>query len=82
MYSLKIDGNEIALTNEMRYIRMQSNGAYGLCGKQEADGVAADNKVYHFDSDIDTVEYFDGQAAIEEILTDTETTFAILKGEI
>ena len=81
MYSLKKDGNEITIVNEMHYIRMQKNGAYGLCDKQEAEGVAADNTVYLYDGDIDTVDYFDGKAVIDEILADTETTFAILRGE-
>lgn len=65
MYSLKKDGNEIALANEMHYIRMQENGAYGLCGKREADGVAADGAVYHFGKDIDTVDFVDGVAEME-----------------
>lgn len=65
MYILKKDEAEIALVNEMRYIRMQDNGAYGLCDKREAEGVAADNKVYHFGTDVDTVEYVDGVAELE-----------------
>ena len=80
MYRLKKDGHEIALANEMRYIRMQDNGAYGLCGKQEADGVAADNTVYHFGKDIDTVDFVDGVAAIDEAVADTEAAFDILQG--
>jgi hypothetical protein len=65
MYSLKKDGNEIALANTMHYIRMQENGAYGLCDKREADGVAADNTVYLFGKDIDTVDFVDGVAELE-----------------
>ena len=65
MYSLKKDGNEIALANTMHYIRMQENGAYGLCGKLEADGVAADGAVYHVGKDIDTVDFVDGVAELE-----------------
>lgn len=65
MYSLKKDGNEIAMANEMHYVRMQENGSYGLCGKLEADGVAADGAVYHFGKDIDTVDYVDGVAEME-----------------
>lgn len=80
MYRLKKDGNEIALANTMHYIRMQENGAYGLCGKLEADGVAADNTVYLFGSDIDTVDFVDGVAAIDEAMADTEAAFAILQG--
>ena len=81
MYSLKKDGNEITIVNEMHYIRMQENGAYGLCDKQKAEGVAADNIVYLFDKDIDTIEYFDGEAIINEAISDTKTTFSILRGE-
>lgn len=80
MYRLKKDGNEIALANTMHYIRMQENGAYGLCGKQKADGVAADGAVYHFGSDIDTIDFVDGVAAIDEAIADTEAAFAILQG--
>ena len=65
MYRLTKDGSEIALANTMHYIRMQENGAYGLCGKQEADGVAADGAVYHFGSDIDTIDFVDGVAEME-----------------
>lgn len=65
MYSLKKNGNEIALTNDMHYIRMQDNGVYGLCDRQKADGVVADGAVYHFSTDIDTVEYVDGVAEME-----------------
>ena len=82
MYSLKKDGNEIALANTMHYIRMQSNGAYGLCGKLEADGVAADNTVYIFGSDIDTIDFVDGVEAIDEAIADTEAAFAILQGVV
>lgn len=80
MYRLKKDGNEIALANTMHYIRMQGNGAYGLCGKQKADGVAADGAVYHFGSDIDTIDFVDGVAEIDEAIADTEAAFAILQG--
>lgn len=80
MYSLKKDGKGIALANEMHYIRMQENGAYGLCGKLEAEGVAADNTVYLFGSDIDTIDFVDGVAAIDEAIADTEAAFAILQG--
>lgn len=65
MYRLTKDGKGIALANTMHYIRMQENGAYGLCGKLEADGVAADGAVYHFGKDIDTVDFVDGVAELE-----------------
>ena len=78
MYRLKKDGNEIALANTMHYIRMQDNGAYGLCGKQEADGVAADNTVYLFGKDIDTVDFVDGVAELTEA---NEIMNIILEGE-
>ena len=81
MYRLMKEEKEIALANTMHYIRMQENGAYGLCGKHEAEGVAADNKVYLFNQDIDTIEYFDGKAVINEAINDNETAFAILRGE-
>jgi hypothetical protein len=65
MYRLMKEEKEIALANEMHYIRMQENGAYGLCDKREADGVAADGAVYHFGKDIDTVDFVDGVAELE-----------------
>ena len=80
MYRLKKDGKGIAMANTMHYIRMQENGAYGLCGKQEADGVAADGAVYHFGSDVDTIDFVDGVAAIDEAIADTEAAFASLQG--
>ena len=80
MYRLKKDGKGIAMANTMHYIRMQENGAYGLCGKQEADGVAADGAVYHFGSDVDTIDFVDGVAAIDEAIADTEAAFTILQG--
>lgn len=80
MYRLTKDGKGIALANEMHYIRMQENGAYGLCDKREADGLAADNTVYLFGTDIDQVDYVDGVAAIDEAIADTEAAFAILQG--
>jgi hypothetical protein len=80
MYRLMKEEKEIALANEMHYIRMQENGAYGLCDKREADGVAADNTVYILGSDIDTIDFVDGVAAIDEAIADTEAAFAILQG--
>ena len=80
MYRLTKDGKGIALANTMHYIRMQENGTYGLCGKLEADGVADDNTVYLFGGDIDTIDFVDGVAAIDEAIADTEAAFAILQG--
>lgn len=80
MYRLTKDGKGIALANTMHYIRMQENEAYGLCSKLEADGVSADGAVYHFGSDIDTIDFVDGVAAIDEAIADTEAAFAILQG--
>lgn len=82
MYSLKKNENEIAKANTIRYICMQENGCYGLCDKNKADGISADNTVYLFDKDIDTIEYFDGGAMISEAVNDTETVFSILRGDI
>lgn len=65
MYRLMKEENEIALANTMHYIRMQENGAYGLCDKRKADGVAADNTVYLFGKDIDTVDFVDGVSELE-----------------
>lgn len=78
MYILRKDGNEIARANALHYIRMQSNGAYGLCDKRNADGVAADSVVYHFGRDIDAVEFVDGVAELKEA---TEIINIILGGD-
>ena len=80
MYILKKEEIEVTRANRLHYIRMQENGAYGLCDKRKADGVAADNTVYHFGKDIDQVDYVDGVAAIDEAIADTEAAFAILQG--
>lgn len=79
MYRLTKDGNEIALVNTMNYIHKQTNGVYGLCNKSVADGVVADNTVYHFGSDIDSVEYVDGA---DEIKKQAEEALSILRGEV
>lgn len=65
MYRLKKNGAEVALVNEMQFVRMQDNGAYGSSGQLQADGVAADNQVFLFPGDVDTVEYVDGAAELE-----------------
>lgn len=75
MYRLTKDGKGIALANTMHYIRMQENGAYGLCDRRKADGVAADNTAYLFGTDIDQVDYVDGVAELEilNIILEGET---------
>lgn len=65
MYILKKEEIEVTRANRLHFIRMQENGAYGLCDKRKADGVAADNTVYLFGSDIDTVDFVDGVAEME-----------------
>lgn len=65
MYRLKKGENEIALANQMNYIRLQENGVWALCGKMEADGVVADGTVYRLGEEIDNVETFDGVERME-----------------
>lgn len=49
MYRLMHNGAMIALGENLRYIRMQENGSYGFCPREEAQGVAVDSKPYHLD---------------------------------
>lgn len=49
MYRLMHNGAMIALGENLRYIRMQENGSYGFCPREEAQGVAMDSKPYHID---------------------------------
>ena len=65
MYRLKKAENEIALANQMNYIRLQENGVWALCGKMEAGGVVADGTVYRLGEEIDNIETFDGVERME-----------------
>lgn len=47
MYKVTKDNQILALVDEPTYVRMQSNGCYGLCELPEAQGIALDGTVYH-----------------------------------
>lgn len=47
MYTIIKDGLEIGIVEQPTYIRMQDNGAYGMCSESEAQGIAYDDKPYH-----------------------------------
>ena len=47
MYRIMKNGAMIALGENLRYIRMQENGSYGFCDKEDAQGVAMDSKPFH-----------------------------------
>lgn len=47
MYSIIKDNLEIGIVDQPTYIRMQDNGAYGLCSVYEAEGIAYDGTPYH-----------------------------------
>lgn len=49
MYRLMQNGEMVALGENLRYIRMQENGSYGFCPREEAQGVAMDSTPYHID---------------------------------
>lgn len=49
MYRLMQNGEMVALGENLRYIRMQENGSYGFCPREEAQGVAMDSKPYHLE---------------------------------
>lgn len=47
MYSIVKNDIEIGIVEHPTYIRMQDNGAYGLCDKADAQGIAYNNTPYH-----------------------------------
>lgn len=47
MYSISKNGIEIGICEQPTYIRLQDNGAFGLCSEEEAQGIAYENTVYH-----------------------------------
>ena len=47
MYTIIKDGAEIGMTEAPTYIKMQENGSFGLCTREEAQGIAFEGKVYH-----------------------------------
>lgn len=49
MFRLMQNGVMVALGDDPRYIRKQSNGSYGFCSREEAQGVAVDSKPYHIE---------------------------------
>lgn len=47
MYTITKSGVEIAVTERPTYIRLQSNGAFGLCTREKAQGIAWEGTPYH-----------------------------------
>lgn len=47
MYQIILNGSELAVTERPTYIRLQSNGAYGLCERADAQGIAYEGTPYH-----------------------------------
>lgn len=47
MYSIIKDNLEIGIVDRPIWIRMQGNGAYGLCEEADAEGIAYNNTPYH-----------------------------------
>ena len=47
MFTITKSGVEIAVTERPTYIRLQSNGAFGLCSREQAQGVAWNGIPYH-----------------------------------
>ena len=50
MYRIMKNGVMVGLGDKPSYIRMQDNGSYGFCDKDNAQGVAVDSTVYTFDT--------------------------------
>lgn len=50
MYELKKDGRLYGYEEKIRYVKLQSNGAYALCSEEEAQGIVINNDyVAHLD---------------------------------
>ena len=49
MYKIIKNGVLVGITGAPTYIKMMDNGCYGLCSKEEAQGVAFDGVPYHMD---------------------------------
>lgn len=49
MYKIIKDGVVVGITGAPTYIKMMDNGCFGLCSKEEAQGVAFDGVPYHMD---------------------------------
>jgi hypothetical protein len=49
MYKIIKDGVVVGITGAPTYIKMMDNGCFGLCSKEEAQGVAFDGVPYHLD---------------------------------
>lgn len=65
MFRLMQNGVMVALGDDPRYIRKQTNGSYGFCTREEAQGVAVDSKPYH----IEGMDALDGAetASMEQV---------------
>lgn len=50
MYRIMKNGVMVGLGDKPSYIRMQENGSYGFCTKEQAQGVAVDSTAYTFDT--------------------------------
>ena len=50
MYRIMKNGVMVGLGDKPSYIRMQENGSYGFCTREEAQGVAVDSTAYTFDN--------------------------------
>lgn len=49
MYKIIKDGIVVGITGAPTYIKMLDNGCFGLCSKEDAQGVAFDGTAYHMD---------------------------------
>lgn len=47
MFKIIKDGNEIAITEKLNYIKQNTNGVYISCNETEAQGVAVKNTPYN-----------------------------------
>jgi len=47
MFKIIKDGETIAMTDALIYIRKQENGCFGMCPKEDAQGIALGGVPYH-----------------------------------
>lgn len=46
IYEIKKNDETIAIVDNIKYIKMQDNGSYGLCSEEEAQGISVNGIAY------------------------------------
>lgn len=94
MYRVFKDGEQLALLESPRFIKLQPNGYFGTCEEAEAQGVVIDNIAYSIDNRLegrqsvsyqkvnvgDLIASLEAmQAQIDELTVDHEYRLALLE---